>query len=402
MNTKKTLRWEIIANIVLLCFAVSLFNLAGYIFAAMLLVALLYNVGLIKISTPELTLMGFSLLYFVMYSFHFPVTIEEIILYLAGPWGAYLIGKQYVLRARSKNALITLIIILAAGMCLHGLLNWFAMLRSEYMVTYAYKRLSVDFWRNEVVTVTVTGMFFSFATGLAIGALFSKTKAKVKTVAVVTLAACLGATIFFANRTLLVIIAIMLVGYVAATLISTKISAARKTLLLSLMALALVLLVMAFVFNWFGIADRIMSLKLFQRMSGNEGGRLDQWILILKDNAFARYPLGGGHIAVTGGENYLHNLWLDIYNRAGVLPFIMIVIFTVQMVVRYLPFRKQMLRCGKAVECTCVTALLVATVLNCMVEPIIEANPYYFLIVLMFLGAMNGQTRKLETEEPTM
>ena len=79
MNTKKTLRWEVIANIVLLCFAISLFNLAGYIFAAMLLVTLFYNVGLIKISTPELTLMGFSLFYFVIYSFHFPVTIEEFI-----------------------------------------------------------------------------------------------------------------------------------------------------------------------------------------------------------------------------------------------------------------------------------------------------------------------------------
>ena len=402
MNTKKTLGWEVIANIVLLCFAVSLFNLAGYIFAAVLLVTLFYNVGLIRISTPELTLMGFSLFYFVVYSFHYPISIEEVILYLAGPWGAYLIGKQYVLRSRSKHAMMTLVIILAAGMCLHGLLNWVAMLRSEYMATYAYKRLSVDFWRNEVVTVTVTGMFFSFATGLSIGVLFSKTKVGAKIVAVVTLTACLGATVFFANRTLLLLVGIMLVGYIAATLLSAKISNARKALLLSLMGLGLLLLVLAFVFNWFGVTDKIMSLKLFQRISGDEGGRTDQWVLILKDNAFLRYPLGGGHIAVTGGENYLHNLWLDIYNRTGMPAFVLIMIFTVLMVLRYITFRREMLRHGKAVECTCITALLIATVLNCMVEPVIEANPYYFLIVLMFLGAMNGQTRQLEKEEPTM
>ena len=399
MNTKKALRWEVIANIVLLCFAISLFNLAGYIFAAMLLVTLFYNVGLIKISTPELTLMGFSLFYFVIYSFHFPVTIEEFILFLAGPWGAYLIGKQYVLRSRSKNAMMTLIVILAAGMCLHGLLNWVAMLQSEYMLSYAYKRESVDFWRGDVVSVTVTGMFFTFATGLAIGALFSHTKGKLKILAVVTLIACLGATIFFANRTLLVVAAIMLVCYIAATMVSAKVSAARKTLMLAAMGFVLLILVLAFAFNWFGMTDKIMSLKLFQRMSGEEGGRMDQWKLILEDNAFLRYLLGGGNIALNGGERYLHNLWLDIYNRVGILPFIMIVTFTVQMAARYMPFRRQMLRHGKVVECTCFTALLVALVLNCMVEPIIEANPYYFLIVLMFLGAMNGQTRKLEKEK---
>lgn len=402
MDIKKTLRWEVIANIVLLCFSISLFNLAGYIFAAVLLVTLFYNVGLIKISTPELALMGFSLFYFVVYSFHFPISIEEVILYLAGPWGAYLIGKQYVLRSRSKNAVMTLVIILAAGMCLHGLLNWVAMLRSEYMVTYAYKRLSVDFWRGDVVSVTVTGMFFTFATGLSIGAIFSKCKKKTKLLAVATLVACLAATVFFANRTLLVIIVIMLVGYVASTLLSSHISPAKKALLLSLMGLVLLVLVLAFAFNWFGITDRIMSLKLFQRISGDEGGRTDQWILILTDNAFVNYPMGGGYIATLGGENYLHNLWLDIYNRTGVLPFILIVIFTVQMLLRYLPFRREMLRHGKTVECTCITALLIATVLNCMVEPIIEANPYYFLIVLMFLGAMNGQTRKLENQEPNV
>lgn len=399
MNTKKPLRWEVIANIVLLCFAISLFNLAGYIFAAVLLVTLVYNVGLIKISTPELTLMGFSLFYFVIYSFHFPVTVEEIVLYLAGPWGAYLIGKQYVLRARSKNAMMTLIVILAAGMCLHGLLNWVAMLRSEYMYTYAYLRISVDFWRGDVVSVTATGMFFAFATGLAVGAIFSKTATKTKVVAVLTLAACLGATIFFANRTLLVIIVIMLVGYTAVMLLSARTSAARKALLLSLLALGLVLLAMAFFFNWFGLSDRIMSLKLFQRISGDEGGRLEQWLSFFKDNAFLRYSMGGDQIAKSADISYLHNLWLDIYNRAGAISFLLIIIFTVLMVKRYIIFRQRMLRCGLNMECTCITALLVATMLNCMVEPVIEANPYYFLIVLMFLGAMNGQTQKLENEK---
>lgn len=398
MTLKKLMRWEILANIALLCFAVSLFNLAGYIFAAILVVTLACNLGHIRISTPELTLMAFSVFYFVVYSFHFPVGVEELILYLAGPWGAYLVGKQYVRRSRSDHAMMHLTVILAAGMCIHGLLNWVAMLRSDYMLTYAFQRLSVDFWRGTVVSVTVTGMFFSFATGLSIGALFSKTRKKIKLVAVITLVACLSATIFFANRTLLVVAAIMLVAYFAAMLLSARISATRKTLLIAGLVLLLILLVAAFVFNWFGLADKIMSLKIVQRMEEEESGRLDVWKLFLEDNAFIKYPMGGGYIARSNGMGYLHNLWLDIYNSTGVLPFIAILVFTVLMFVRYVNFRKEMLRHDRVVECTCTTALLIATVLNCMVEPIIEANPYYFLIVLMFLGAMNGQTRNLEEQ----
>lgn len=393
---KPAFRWEIPANIVLLCFAVSLFNLAGYIFAAMLLVTLFYNIRHIRISTPELTLAAFAIFYFAVFTFHNEAGIEELILYLMGPWGAYIVGKQYVMRSRANRPLMTLAVILAAGMCLHGLLNWVAMLRSDLMIYYAFQRQSVDFWRGEQISVTVTGMFFTFATGLSIGALFSKTRKKTKVMAVATLAACIAATVFFANRTLLVVIAIMLVGYVAATLLSSQYSAAKKALLLTALCALLVVLLSAFIFNWFGIADKIMSLKLIQRMDEEEGGRLNVWKLFFQDNAFIRYPMGGSMIGKSSGMSYLHNLWLDVYNSTGVLPFIMIVIFTVMMFARYWIFRRQMLLHGRRVDCTCITAMFIATALNCMVEPIIEANPYYFLIVLMFMGAMNAMTRRLE------
>jgi O-antigen ligase len=239
-------------------------------------------------------------------------------------------------------------------------------------------------------------MFFAFATGLAVGAIFSKTATKTKVVAVLTLAACLGATIFFANRTLLVIIVIMLVGYTAVMLLSARTSAARKALLLSLLALGLVLLAMAFFFNWFGLADRIMSLKLFQRISGDEGGRLEQWLSFFKDNAFLRYSMGGDQIAKSADISYLHNLWLDIYNRAGIIPFAMWSAFTVWTAKRILYFGKVMKKAERYKEYKIFLCVIFATVLNALVEPILEANPYFFLEVLMILGAAEGELRNIE------
>ena len=43
--------------------------------------------------------------------------------------------------------------------------------------------------------------------------------------------------------------------------------------------------------------------------------------------------------------------------------------------------------------------LMIAILLNMMVEPIIEANPYYFLIVLMYLGAMDAKKERLQLND---
>lgn len=399
MDRRWVLKWEHIANIALAMFAISLMNLAGYIFAAMALFMLFYNLKRIRISTPELTLLAFAVFYFSVFAFYFPISIEELILYLVGPWSAYLLGKQYVLRSEKDNALIILVTILAGGMTAHGLLNWVTTLRSSYMALYAFQRLSVDVWREQLVSVTVTGMFFSFGSGLSVGALFAKTKLRTKFVALVTLIACLAATVFFANRTLLVIVLIMVAGYFLGTLLSAKTTATKKALLILAFIAGAVLIIAAFTLNWFGLMDWFMSLKVVQRMDGDEVGRMSVWSLFFENGAFLRYPMGGGFIAKAGGMGYLHNLWLDIYNRVGVLPFIFIVVFTVQMLRRYFVFRKLMLQHHYRTANTCFTALMIATVLNCMVEPIIEANPYYFLIVLMFLGGMNGQIQRLSQME---
>ena len=80
MERKWVLKWEHIANIALACFAISLMNLAGYIFAAMAVFMLFYNLKGIRISTQELSLVAFSVFYFSVFAFYFPISIEEIIL----------------------------------------------------------------------------------------------------------------------------------------------------------------------------------------------------------------------------------------------------------------------------------------------------------------------------------
>lgn len=86
----------------------------------------------------------------------------------------------------------------------------------------------------------------------------------------------------------------------------------------------------------------------------------------------------------------MHNLWLDIYNKAGAFPFWMFVIFTVTS----LACVKRAVACLRAREnailAGAVAYVVAGVMLICTLEPVIDANPYFFLAFLMILGGAAG------------
>lgn len=381
--------WEFLLIPALFCFAVSLFNKGGYIYVAVAALMLFFNIRWIRIGLAEWLLFIFSFAYFGVFACNNKVTIPEVVYFLIGPWSAYILGRLYVERSGCRNPLMVLVVTLAAGMCIHGLLNWVAYVQSSHILYYSYRRIAVDFWQKEIASVTVTGMYYVFATGISLGALFSPTKRLIKIVAVITLSLCILATVFFANRTLLVIVFCIVLFRTAILFLSRKYPDKNKVFIFLAIVAVFGLISAAYVFNWFGIQNWVQSLKLVERRA--EAGRLVLWAEFFDDLAFMKYPFGGKYLTQNANLTYMHNLWLDIYNVAGVFAFIPFVIFTGMMIARYCAFRKAMLAAGEVSTYICFQCLLIALALNCLVEPIVEANPYYLMIVLAYLGAMNGQ-----------
>ena len=397
--------WEIALLIALFFFSISLFNLAGYIYSGIILIMLVFNVLNIKLSIPELVLLFFSISLFGFDLYHNGFNIESLILYLLGPWTAYTLGKMYVMNSKHDNAFMILLVVLALGMFLHGILNLYAYIQSNYFSTYENYRRSVDFWRKELVAVTVTGMYFTFAAGLSIGTLFSKVGVKYKIVAVVVLSICVTVSVFFANRTLLVILLLIGCWKGIVLLFSKEVSKSAKVIAIIILTLIIGVVILVLSTNFLGISDKLLSLKIFRRItSEEESNRFAVWAYFFKDANFIRYPLGGGYILEDTPLRYLHNLWLDVYNTTGVITFIALVAFSVCMLNYYRYFRRAMKDNFLNTEYVVFQCLIVATVLNCAVEPIVEANPYFFLITLMYFGAMEGKTLKLTVfaEHPPM
>ncbi len=387
----------------LLCFAVSLFNLTGYIFSAIILMMFVFYSPQIRWSSTDLWLMLFSACYFFFYWWHFGINANAFILYLIGPWSAHVLGRVYIERSTKPKAFMVLIIVLSAGMFLHGLLNIVAYLRSDYYILYNYYRQSVDFWRDELVNVKSTEMLYTFATGVALGVLFTTYKLRYKLLAGLVLFLSVMQTVFMANRALMIIFFVVLAWRFCCWFADAKVAPFKKTVIILCVLLLFFVLLLLITLNVAGIGDAFFNLKIVQRFTSDvELTRFDVWDIFFEDMAFFGHMFGGKLLTHNAQWGYLHNMWLDVYNVAGVIPFLILIVLTVKFILSFIRFNHVMKTANKKNERIVFQSLMLAVLLNMMIEPIIEANPYYFLMTLMFLGAMEGYMYKISGGDNTV
>lgn len=382
MNSKMKFSFrEILLLVLLSFFSVSLFNMAGYFLAgAFLLCLLLYINSEIVVNKTILVLFFFSLFYFLNYAMHFPFGVKEVIIYLFAPLGCYLIGEAIIRHSKQKNMFFWLSIVLIGGLFLHGLLNLIMTLmyedpNSTYRITY-------DFWRKEPIAVTGCSLYYVPLVALCIGYLFYGNKKIGKFLSFIAICLGLFANLIYQNRTILYLIAILLCLVVF-------ISFFRKRIKIKSICL-LVLVLLCFFFIWtydlMGLKTTILNLDITERINSDEVGRVAVWMSYLSSDWW-RYPFGGNQAEF--GYNYAHNLWLDTLDTVGFLPFILLFIFSIQGFMILIDFYKQ-----NKEERKIYLFMILAIVISSAVEPVIQANPYYFLTLIVLLGGMDGQLHR--------
>ena len=110
----------------LFLFSIGAFNLPGQIFFALTLSYFIWKSKVIVFQKQELALLLFSASYFIIYTFHFGFAVKSIIIYLWGPWVAFLFGKWFVVSERDAHAFQVLTGTLTFGFFLHSALNLLA------------------------------------------------------------------------------------------------------------------------------------------------------------------------------------------------------------------------------------------------------------------------------------
>ena len=388
---KRTNAADIITTVGLFLFSVGIFNLPGQIFFALTVYFFVQKSKIIVVEKQDMILLLFSAAYFIIYTFDFGFAGKSLIIYLWGPWAAYLFGKWFVISNNGERGFQVMTKMLTYGFLLHGVLNLFAYLRSDYYAQYAYQRVSVDFWRGDMVSVISTGLMFTFAVALSTATLFSPCSFRKRIMALGILLVSIFEVSFFAYRTMIYIALILIAFNLIRWLYDASVRIRGKSFFIGL-ALLFSLAILAIVFlNAFGIKDKLLSIKIVKRLLYDErSSRFKTWSSYLLSGDWLRYPFGGQKSKFAYHGDWVHNLWLDILNKVGLIPFVIAVIFTITSIWSVHDTAARMKGMGRSLLSNQIASLGLGAMLICMPEPVIDANPYFFFAILMLLGGIKG------------
>ena len=372
-------------------FSVGAFNLSGQLFFALTLCFFVWKSKIIVIQKQDMVPLLFSVAYFITFTFNFGVTVKSVIIYLWGPWAAYLFGKWFVSSNDGETAFQILIKALTLGFFSHSVLNLFAYLKSRYFAQYAYQRLSVDFWRGDMVSVISTGLMLTFAVALSTATLFSPCVPRKRIISMIILLMSFFEAAFFAYRTMIFIILLLIMFNLFRWLYDSSVRIKGKTIFISVLTFFLIALFAAIYLNVFGIRDELLSLKIVRRVLYSDGtSRFETWEAYLVSGDWLRYPFGGQKSEFAYHGKWVHNLWLDIINKVGWIPFVMAIIFTLTSIKSTYRIAVHMKKMQNTLLANQIASLGIGMLLICAPEPIIDANPYFFFAILMVLGGIKG------------
>lgn len=120
--------------------------------------------------------------------------------------------------------------------------------------------------------------------------------------------------------------------------------------------------------------------------TASAGGRTGLWAQAL-GNLFA-HPLGWAG----PGVRFAHNLWLDVARYAGLIPFVLLVLFTVRSLRNtYKAIRKNP---NELLLNTTLLNFTLASLLIFFVEPVMEGLFFLFTLFCLFQGMINGYLKQ--------
>lgn len=243
---------------------------------------------------------------------------------------------------------------------------------------------TIPWIKGSQISATVIGTYVSLGIAL-LGLIFVRTNVLKKVLNGSIALLSLYASISLANRTGL------LIGALSAVLVwimQTRFNSISDNIVLTGSSIFSGLMFLL-LFNM-----NLLNIKMFWLQSNayarfvnkdiSKDPRIIAWIEALQ--GLFTHPLGGKQAKL--GLMYAHNLWLDVGYSAGLLAFIVLIIFTVMTLVCYVKLlhNNNISRYSKCL----ITAMMCAFFVTFMVEPVIEANYLFFGAFCLFSGILRA------------
>lgn len=286
---------------------------------------------------------------------------------------------------RSETAITTILVVMALGLFVHLLLNFFTNLESQ-------DRNTVDFWVGETISATGQTALACLPIAVIFAVLFSERKSWQKLLALITLLLILFYNLILAGRTIFffTIILFLVAGCYMMFGIKREKSKAKQKIAIMLL-LCFTLLYLLYSYNVFNIKNIIIESNFYNRFFGKDSSdmtsdpRGDLKILYIK-NMWGNF-WGGDKIRNIIGQ-YAHDLYLDTYDHAGVFAFVSVVIYV------FISF-KNFWGCvtDKTIEFKfrqLILCIYIISYIEFMIEPILIGMQWYFAIFCFFDGMVRS------------
>lgn len=371
----------------LFLFTINFKNQPNYLFA------LVFSMGLIFITVKDIYIklnLEFFLLiicftcYLLIYNNYNYVSLQSFITFWIGPAMAYFFG-YHVSDGLKGIEVEKIVFTISIGMFLHGFFNMML-----YFKGGGIGRVIPDIWSGSGIAATLQGTYLTIMTSFTFYALFICRNILEKLIIIIAILFSVYSTLQTASRTILIIMLALLIMNMILYLYLNRNKNIKIIKTLIYITLTITVVILLYNFNVFGLKDIYEGSALYERInrpdqtSLNDDPRFGFYILVLSQ--MFRYPIGGYKILPYG--HYAHNLWLDTANSVGIIPFILLTLYTFITLRTLLKFICEEGICDKTKYI--IFSVYSALTLNFMVEPILEGVPYMFLMMCI----LNGATRK--------
>ena len=292
-----------------------------------------------------------------------------------------------ICQAKREKGFIILCIVIATGLLVHIILNLI-------INSGGGDRNIVDFWTKDTSSATCNAAMFCFGIGIIPALFFSKSGVIGKTFATVNLAVFVAFALMLAGRTFFLLFAIV---FGATLLFAAIVSKNRKKALRILWITALVCGAIALLYflNAFGIKDAFENSNFYERFFGKwamditEDGRLERKRMYFENMFNWENMWGGGALREAANNKYAHELYLDILSDAGIIAYILVVVFVFSRTVRAVRFAAS--RKSKSLDLlsSIIFGLFLSMNIEFFIEPIVQGVPWLFPTFCLFCGMVD-------------
>ena len=299
---------------------------------------------------------------------------------------AYYIGSN--MKHPSEGNIKKIIYLFAIAMGCHVILNSIY----EYIVHghhgFFMSTTHYDFWTKEKIANTATAVNADLIIGCLYYLVFHEKNKALKLSGVIIFLISMFYLVVIGRRTPVILIAVAFVAsfFYESFILQSGSKKLKKAFMLIAggALLSVVLLIFAYSFNIFGAKTILSEYHIIQKFSK---GFINDQRFELYFGSFKlmpQYLWGGQHISTILGEQ-VHDFWIDIYDYAGIVPFVIMIIYSIIYLRNTIKFYKS--RNVSNDLKIFLLGVLICIIMQMFFEPIMTGSSL-FLIIAIIINAL--------------